>query len=79
MPRSPSALTVADVDELAAIIRSHAKPIPAPARQRFYEAVDDALDGVGELGPGIVARVCARVQRQFVAVPDAPPVVDGRR
>jgi hypothetical protein len=57
-----------------------AQPIPPAARSRFYEKVDRALCGEGELGAGVVARTCARVQRDFiVAVPDAPPVVDGRR
>jgi hypothetical protein len=74
MPRS-----FPDLPELAAIVRTAALAIPAPARGRFLEAVDRELTGQGELGPGLVSRMCAKIQRQFVAVPDAPPAVDGRR
>ena len=38
------------------------------ARSRFYEAVDRKL-GACELGPGIVARACAEVQRVFIVAP----------
>jgi hypothetical protein len=59
--------------------RAAAQPIPAPARPAFFEAIDKALGGGCVLGAGLVARTCAEVQRRFIAVPDAPPVVDGRR
>jgi hypothetical protein len=54
-------------------------PIPPPARRRFYEAVGRALRDETELGPGSVARACTRAQRDFIAVPDAPRAIDGRR
>jgi ABC transporter substrate binding protein len=55
---------------LAGRILKGAKPADTP--------VDRALGGGCVLGAGLVARVCAHVQRQFISVPDAPPVVDGR-
>jgi ABC-type uncharacterized transport system substrate-binding protein len=55
---------------LAGRILKGAKPADTP--------VDRALGGGCVLGAGLVARFCARVQRQFISVPDAPPVVDGR-
>jgi len=64
--------------ELIEIVRTYAQPIPPAARSRFYEKIDRALCGEGELGAG--ARTCARVQREFIlAAPDAPCAVDGRR
>jgi type I restriction enzyme, R subunit len=54
-----------------------------PARLRSALAKLNSLlpaEALQQLGAGVVARTCARVQRDFiVAVPDAPPVVDGRR
>ena len=52
-------------DELVAIIRRYAAPIPPPARCRFYEQVDQELLEADELGPGEVARTCRKVQRRF--------------
>src|SRR4051794_32161853 len=67
MPRPPPPLSLADVPELTEGLRSYAAPIPAAARARFYELVDCALRGEGELGGGSVSRACAKAQREFVA------------
>lgn len=66
MPRPPSSL--ADLPELAEIIRSYAAPLAPAARGRFYQEVDRELGGGCVLGAGVVARACAKIQRQFVAV-----------
>lgn len=65
--------------ELIEIVRAAAAPIPPVARSRFYEAVDRLLRGEPVLGPGAVSRACRKAQAEFIAAPDAPPVVDGRR
>jgi hypothetical protein len=87
MPRPPPPLSLADVPELTEVLRSYAAPIPAAARARFYELVDCALRGEGELGIGSVSRVCAKAQREFVVTPavdlEPPPTkerkLDARR
>jgi hypothetical protein len=68
MPRPAPTSSLADLPELAEIIRSYAAPLAPVARSRFYEAVDRKLDG-HELGPGIVVRVCAEVQKSFLTAP----------
>jgi hypothetical protein len=77
MPSPPSFLTLHA--ELSAIIRDAAAPLLPGVRSRFYEAVDRELGNAPDLGPGVVARACAKIQRQFVTAEAAPPVVDGRR
>jgi len=77
-PRSSPTSPLTDLPELAEIIRSYAAPLAPAARNRFYEEVDRELGGGCVLGPGLLARVCAKIQRQFVAIPDGKPVVDGR-
>jgi hypothetical protein len=52
-------------DELVAIIRRYAAPIPPPARCQFYEQVDQELLEADELGPGVVARTCRKVRRRL--------------
>jgi hypothetical protein len=69
MPRSPPASSLADLPELAEIIRSYAAPLAPPVRNRFYEEVDRELGAGCVLGAGLVARVCARVQRQSSRCP----------
>jgi hypothetical protein len=63
MPRSPPPSSLADVAELAAIIRSHAALLAPAARSRFYELVDRELGGGCVIGPGLLARVRARSAR----------------
>ena len=33
----------------------------------------------GALGQGLIGRICAKAQREFVSAPDAASTVDGRR
>jgi hypothetical protein len=55
--------------------------MPSPSSPLSLEAelVRIVRDYAAPLGVGLVARTCARVQRQFVAVPDEGATVDGRR
>jgi hypothetical protein len=61
------------------IIRDAAQPLSASRGGEFYERVCAYLNEEPELGAGSVARSCRRAQGEFVAIPDAPPTVDGRR
>jgi hypothetical protein len=78
MPRPPPVPSPADAAELGAIIRRYAAPLAPAARSRFYVEVDRELGNAPVLGPGLVARTCAKIQRKFVAILDGKPVVDGR-
>ena len=55
-------------DELSAVMAA-ARPLPPAARDGFLQAVAAALQGQ-ELGPGLVARTCGQLQRQFFDPPD---------
>jgi len=74
MPSAP----FAHAPELAEIVKVAAAPLLPAARRQFYEAVDRHLRSEPELGPGAVARACARAQREFVAAIDVSKVIDGR-
>jgi hypothetical protein len=57
-------------DEMDAILRA-AGPIDVDRRDGFLQAVASALAShPGEVGPGVVHRVCAEVQRQHFDPPD---------
>jgi hypothetical protein len=47
-----------------------ARPLAADLRDPFLRAVANALAGKPMLGPGVVARTCAELQRQFFDPPD---------
>jgi hypothetical protein len=79
MPPPPPLSSLANVPELVEVLRAHAAPIAPPLRSKFFELVDRELGNVREIGPGILTRTCARVQREFVAIPDAARPLDGRR
>jgi hypothetical protein len=67
--------SLADVPELAEILRSFAEPLPRHARARFYEAVCAEFDSRGEpMGPGSLNRICRSVQHQFLIAPTARPL-----
>jgi hypothetical protein len=55
-------------DELSAVM-SAARPIAVERRDAFLQAVAAELCGC-EVGPGLVHRICAQVQRQFFDPPD---------
>lgn len=55
-------------DELTAVMAA-ARPLPVARRDDFLQAVAAALDG-RELGPGLVHRVCSKIQRRFFDPPD---------
>jgi hypothetical protein len=56
-------------DELA-VVMSAARPLPVACRDHFLQEVASALQGYDEIGPGIVHRVIAQVQREFFDPPD---------
>jgi hypothetical protein len=55
-------------DELDAAMRA-ARPLDPDLRDPFLRAVTSALQGKGVIGPGVVARTCAELQRQFFQPP----------
>jgi hypothetical protein len=78
MPSPPPPL--AFHDELVRIVRTAAAPLLPGTRGKFYERVDALLrEEPGPLGPGLIGRICAKAQREFVSAPDAATTVDGRR
>jgi hypothetical protein len=56
-------------DELDAVLAA-ARPLDVGDRDAFLQAVAAALQGAGEIGPGVVHRVCAELQRRFWDPPD---------
>jgi hypothetical protein len=62
----PIALT----DAQLAMITAAAKPLHACDRTPFFEAVAARLNGAGEIGDGLVARVVRETQRGFFRAPE---------
>ena len=67
-------------DELSAVLAA-ARPLAVEMRDPFLRAVATALEGSKVIGPGVVARTCAELQRQFfdpprsaIPAPDSGPV-----
>jgi hypothetical protein len=60
-------------DELTAVLRA-AQPIAIDRRDKFLQQVADELARCGEIGPGVVHRICAAVQRAHFD----PPIVENR-
>ena len=56
-------------DELTAVL-SAARPLAVQMRDPFLRAVATALQGSEVIGPGVVARTCAELQRQFFDPPE---------
>jgi hypothetical protein len=64
---SPIALTDAELDAVMAA----ARPLDRNQRDAFLQAVAHELRKAGgAVGPGVVHRVCAELQRQFVLAPE---------
>ena len=55
-------------DELNAVMAA-ARPLDPDLRDPFLRAVANALQGREVIGPGVVARTCAELQRQFFHPP----------
>jgi hypothetical protein len=55
-------------DELDAIFAA-ARPLDVGDRDGFLKAVAAALQSAGEIGPGVVHRVCVELQREFFDPP----------
>ena len=62
----PIKLTDSELDAVMA----HARPLDPDLRDPFLRSVSNALQGQTVIGPGVVARVCAEMQRQFFRPPD---------
>ncbi len=58
--------------ELAAVMEA-ARPIPPRDRDAFLQDVAAELSRYPELGPGIVGRVVAKIQRQHLAPRNSNP------
>jgi hypothetical protein len=56
-------------DELDAVMRA-AAPLSVERRDAFLQQVAAALSRCGEIGPGVVHRICAEVQRAYFHAPD---------
>jgi hypothetical protein len=63
--------------ELDAVM-SAARPLDPDLRDPFLRSVAAALQGQAVIGPGVVARVCAELQRQFFHPPDLAAGTHGR-
>ena len=64
VPR-PTMLALTD-DELAAVM-SAAKPLPPSQRSVFLADVAAELSKYPEVGPGIIGRVCSKLQREHLS------------
>jgi hypothetical protein len=61
-------------DELDAVMAA-ARPLAVERRDAFLQRVASALEGC-EIGPGVVYRVAAQVQREFFEPPDVSKARD---
>jgi hypothetical protein len=68
-------ISLSDDSELTTIILAAAAPLRPADRELFLFDVMTELEKRGELGPGIVARVCREQQRRFF---DPPQLVGSR-
>jgi hypothetical protein len=66
LPMPPIHLSDSELDAVMAA----ARPLAVERRDAFLQAVAGALRGCGEIGPGVVHRVCAETQRAFFDPPD---------
>jgi hypothetical protein len=63
-------------DELDAVMAA-ARPIAVERRDAFLQDVATLLHGCGEIGPGVVHRICAEVQRRHFDAPDLSRAAGG--
>jgi hypothetical protein len=56
-------------DELSTVMAA-ARPLDVARRDAFLQQVASALQSCREVGPGVVARTCAELQRQFFDPPE---------
>ena len=63
--------------ELDAVM-SAARPLAVERRDAFLQQVAGALQRCGELGPGVVHRICAEAQRAHFDPPDLSAGASGR-
>jgi hypothetical protein len=63
---SPVRLT----DSELATVMAAARPIAHYLRDQFLQAVANELARCGQVGPGVVHRICVTLQRQFFDPPD---------
>jgi hypothetical protein len=63
--------------ELAAVMKA-AKPIPSRDRSDFLRDVVAELQKYPEIGPGIIGRVCAKMQRAHLNPPSFRNNIGGK-
>jgi len=63
--------------ELDAVMAA-AQPLAVERRDAFLQQVASALQGCGEIGPGVVHRICAELQRAHFDPPDLGAGAQGR-
>jgi hypothetical protein len=56
-------------EELDAVLAA-ARPIAVERRDAFLQQVASSLQRCGQIGPGVVHRICAAAQREFFDPPD---------
>ena len=66
MPFPPIRLTDSELDA----VFNAARPLAVERRDAFLQQVAASLQGCREIGPGVVYRVAAQVQREFWSPPD---------
>jgi hypothetical protein len=59
-------LSDAELDAVMAACR----PLAVEVRDAFLQAVAHELQSCGEIGPGVVHRICAEQQREHFSPPD---------
>jgi hypothetical protein len=65
-PSSPIRLTDSELDAVMAA----ARPIAVHRRDEFLQEVASELQRCGEIGPGVVFKICRETQRRFFDPPN---------
>jgi hypothetical protein len=73
-PMPPIRLSDSELDAVLAA----ARPLDVRMRDAFLQRVASELGRCGELGPGVVHRVCAEVQREYFDPPQFATGASGR-
>src|SRR3954452_21245547 len=74
-PTGSAMSSLTSEDELAAVLLRAAAPLVPERRQAFVDEVTAALEGVRELGPGLIFRTIAAVQPRHFDAPKTAPAL----